>query len=60
MSESVPAVFLPIALRNGVKYKDLSNHSFTVVEKTFLGAEAAGTSTFLQWEEEKFAVVNKI
>jgi hypothetical protein len=60
MSESVPAVFQPIALRKSIKYKDLSNHTFTVVEKTFIGAEAAGTSIFLQWEEEKFTVVNRI
>lgn len=60
MSESIPAVFQQIAMRKSIKYRDLSNHSFTVVEKTFIGAEAAGTSTFLQWEEEKFTVVHRI
>ena len=60
MTEFVPAVFLPIVLRNSIKYKVLSNHSFTVIEKTFVGAEAAGTSTFLEWENDKFTVVSRI
>ena len=31
-----------------------------MIEKTFVGVEAAGTSTFLEWEDVKFTVERRI
>jgi len=43
MSEDlVPSIFLPRVLRSGIKFLDLSDHLFSIAEKSFLCAEMEG------------------
>ena len=60
MVESIPQVFAPFNLRNRLLYRNLSNHSLTSDEKTFIGSEAAGMSSMLSWPSEKFFVLSRI
>lgn len=60
MAESVPEVFAPFNLRNKVLYRNLSKHSFTVDEKTFIGSEAGGITSLLIWGTEKNAILRRI
>lgn len=60
MAGTVPQVFAPFNLRNRIAYRNLSNHSLTLDEKTFLGSEAAGISSLLTWPNEKCTVARRI
>ena len=60
MPETIPEIFAPFNLRNRLLYRNLSNHSLTTDEKTFLGSEAAGMSSLLSWPNEKFTVALRI
>jgi hypothetical protein len=60
MTETIPQVFVPYDLRNRLLYRNLSRHSFSQVEKTFIGSESAGLSSLLAWPEEKFTVLSRI
>ena len=56
-SAEVPAVFLPLVTRNKISYRDLSSATLSVMEKTFLGSEAANMTSFLIW---KSSVISKL
>lgn len=60
MPDTVPEVFEPFILRNEVLYRNVSNHSFTLDEKGFIGSEAAGMTSLLAWDSEKFTVLQRI
>jgi hypothetical protein len=60
MSDTVPQVFAPFNLRNKTLYQNLSRQLLTVAEITFIGSEAAGITSSLTWETEKFTVIGTI
>ena len=56
----MPEVFAPIMLRNRQAYMHLSRHSLTSDQKTSIGSEAAGISSFLTWPNESFTTARRI
>jgi hypothetical protein len=60
MPETILEIFAPFNLKNRLLYRNLSNHSLTSDEKTFIGSEAAGMSSLLSWPSEKFTIANRI
>ena len=60
MSADVPAVFAPRITRNKIKYTDLSKATLSVLEKTFLGSEAARLTSFLVWGSSLTSVLTQI
>ena len=60
MLDIVPRIFAPYESRNRILYRNLSQHTFTVVENTFLGLVAAGSTSLLEWGGAKFKVLTKI
>jgi hypothetical protein len=46
MNHDVPLIFQPRVLRKGVIFPDLSNHVFTIEEKTFLCGEMTHSNIF--------------
>lgn len=53
-------MFALCSLRNRFVYRNLSNQSLSIDEKTFLGSEAAGQSSLLTWPDESFTVSLRI
>ena len=60
MDGTIPQVFALCSLRNRFVYRNLSNQSLSIDEKTFLGSEAAGQSSLLTWPDESFTVTLRI
>ena len=60
MDGTIPQVFAFCNLRNRFVYRNLSNQSSSIDEKTFLGSEAAGQSSLLTWPDESFTVSLRI
>ena len=56
----MPELFAPVILRNRLVYRDLSRHSLTAEQKTFIGSEAAKISSFLSWPNEIFTAARRI
>ena len=52
--ENVPLIFRPRILRSVVKFLDLSDHVFSIDEKSFLCAEMSGQIPF--WEHQVISV----
>ena len=59
MSTEVPDIFQPRVLRGKVFYRNLSKHTLTVREKTFLGSETAQLSTLMEWDTKTTSILNK-
>ena len=60
MPDTVPPVFDSLNLRNKVCYRNLSSRPLSVGEKNFIGSEAAGITSLLTWDLQKFAVLQRI
>ena len=59
-SAEVPAIFLPRITRKKIAYRDLSSATLSVMEKTFLGSEAANVTSFLIWKSSLISKITQI
>ena len=60
MPDTVTPVFDSLNLRKKVCYRNLSSRPLSVGEKNFIGSEAAGITSLLTWDLQKFAVLQRI
>ena len=59
MSSGIPDIFQGRVLREKVFYRNLSKHSLSNVEKTFIGLEAARLSSLMEWDSKPTSILSK-
>jgi hypothetical protein len=56
--DDIPSNFLSRILRSGPKFKDLSNHEFTILEKSFIRDEVLRNNSYWKFQVSSIASIS--